>query len=281
VNVGTGKQTPTIGRGTIELDLRLSDNTTVAATLNDVLYVPGLLDGNLISESVLEKKGFCITSSGGHRHVLKDGKEWIYAVADFRMSSSEYVIQEVINKACFSSYIEAHKAFGHPSASVMERMSNLYPMIIPPKPEICHCPSCALSKSTHSVPPPAHQRASKPFELLHSNLSAQFSTTSLGGNQYYIAFIDDFSRCAWVYFLKKKSDTTKAIKDILNQIQTNIILLLKIFTLTTIVNILIRKSNPFWLTKGLFYKILRHMNMNQMDWQNNLIDQLLRKHVQC
>jgi hypothetical protein len=107
VTVGTGKQTPTIGRGTIELDLRLSDNTTVAATLNDVLYVPDLLDGNLISESVLEKKGFCITSSGSHRHVLKDGKEWMYAVADLKMSSSEYVIQQVINKACFSHSLGA------------------------------------------------------------------------------------------------------------------------------------------------------------------------------
>jgi transposase InsO family protein len=47
-----------------------------------------------------------------------------------------------------------------------------------------------------------------------------FSTTSLGRNQYYIAFIDDFFRFAWVYFLKKKSDTTKAIKDILKRIQT-------------------------------------------------------------
>jgi hypothetical protein len=57
VTVSTGKQTPTIGRGTIELDLRLSDNTTITATLNDVLYVLGLLGGNLISESVLEKNG--------------------------------------------------------------------------------------------------------------------------------------------------------------------------------------------------------------------------------
>jgi hypothetical protein len=97
------------------LDLRLSDNTTVAATLNNVLHVPGLLGGNLISESVLEKKGFCITPSGGHRRVLKDGKEWMYAVADRKMPFSEYVIQQVINKACSPSYIEAHKAFGHRS----------------------------------------------------------------------------------------------------------------------------------------------------------------------
>jgi hypothetical protein len=73
------------------------------------------------------------------------------------MSSSEYVIQQVINKACFSYYIEAHKVFGQPGASVIECMSNLYSIIVPPKPEIIYYPSCTLSKSTHSVPPSAHQ----------------------------------------------------------------------------------------------------------------------------
>jgi hypothetical protein len=88
-------------------------NTTIAAILNDVLYVPGLLGRNLISESVLEKKGFCITSSGGYQRVLNDGKEWMDAVADLKMSSLECVIQQVSNQACSPPYIEAHKAFGH------------------------------------------------------------------------------------------------------------------------------------------------------------------------
>jgi hypothetical protein len=75
VTIGTGKQTTTIGRGTIELDLRVCNNTTVAVILNDVLYIPGLLGRHHISESVLEKKEFCITSSGGYRYVLKDKKK--------------------------------------------------------------------------------------------------------------------------------------------------------------------------------------------------------------
>jgi hypothetical protein len=62
VTVCTGKYSPTVGRR-IRSDLRLNDNTTIAAILNNVLYVPGFLGGNLISESVLEKKGFCILSS--------------------------------------------------------------------------------------------------------------------------------------------------------------------------------------------------------------------------
>jgi hypothetical protein len=81
----------------------------------------------------------------------------MYAVADLKMSSSEYVIQQVINQACFSSYIEAYKVFGHPGARVMECMSNLYQTIISSKPAIFHYPFYTLSKSIHSVSPPAHE----------------------------------------------------------------------------------------------------------------------------
>ena len=32
-------------------------------------------------------------------------------------------------------------------------------------------------------------------------------TLSLSGSRYYIAFIDDFNRMCWVYFMKFKSET--------------------------------------------------------------------------
>jgi 5'-3' exoribonuclease 2 len=33
-----------------------------------------------------------------------------------------------------------------------------------------------------------------------------FPTPSFSGARYVLTFIDDFSRCTWVYFLKYKSD---------------------------------------------------------------------------
>jgi len=36
---------------------------------------------------------------------------------------------------------------------------------------------------------------------------------SLGGNRYFITFIDDFSRKLWVYFLKEKSTAFTEFKN--------------------------------------------------------------------
>ncbi|KAL4387685.1 hypothetical protein GQ457_09G013510 [Hibiscus cannabinus] len=37
-------------------------------------------------------------------------------------------------------------------------------------------------------------------------------TLSLGGNKYFIIFIDDFTRMTWVYFMKEKSEVFKVFK---------------------------------------------------------------------
>ena len=36
--------------------------------------------------------------------------------------------------------------------------------------------------------------------------------SSLGKNNYFLLFIDDFSRKTWVYFLKQKSEVFEAFK---------------------------------------------------------------------
>ena len=39
------------------------------------------------------------------------------------------------------------------------------------------------------------------------------SSTSLSGFEYYITFIDDFSRKTWIYFLKAKSEVFEKFKE--------------------------------------------------------------------
>ena len=41
------------------------------------------------------------------------------------------------------------------------------------------------------------------LELVHIDLWGPSLVISLGGSKYYITFIDDSSKKAWVYFLKK------------------------------------------------------------------------------
>lgn len=48
-------------------------------------------------------------------------------------------------------------------------------------------------------------RAKHPLELVHTDLCGPMQAESIGGNRYFLTFIDDYSRMCWVYFLRNKS----------------------------------------------------------------------------
>ena len=75
------------------------------------------------------------------------------------------------------------------------------------------CQGCVLGKG-HKEPFPKESkwRANEPLELMHSDLCGPMQTASLGGNKYFITFIDDFSRMCWVYFLRNKFETFHVFK---------------------------------------------------------------------
>jgi len=55
-------------------------------------------------------------------------------------------------------------------------------------------------------------RTSYPLDLIHTDLCGPMQNKSVGGNRYFITFIDDYSRMCWVYFLRNKSDTLNVFK---------------------------------------------------------------------
>jgi hypothetical protein len=48
-------------------------------------------------------------------------------------------------------------------------------------------------------------RATKPLQLIHSDVCGPISPPSLSGFRYYIVYIDDYSRYTWIYFLRTKN----------------------------------------------------------------------------
>ena len=59
----------------------------------------------------------------------------------------------------------------------------------------------------HRTPVPKHSqwRATKKLGLVHANLCGPTTQPSSNGKRYVLCFIDDFSRKAWMYFLREKS----------------------------------------------------------------------------
>jgi hypothetical protein len=69
------------------------------------------------------------------------------------------------------------------------------------------CVSCVLNKHHQdNFDKRASWHASTPLQLVHSDLCGPLSSPSFSGCKYFLTFIDDFSRCTWVYFLKLKSE---------------------------------------------------------------------------
>ena len=56
-------------------------------------------------------------------------------------------------------------------------------------------------------------RAEEPLELIHSEVCRPFATQAKGGYEYYVTFIDDYSRYGDVYLMRWKSETFKKFKE--------------------------------------------------------------------
>ena len=69
------------------------------------------------------------------------------------------------------------------------------------------CQGCVEGKFfRRPFKPVGEVRAKKRLELIHSDVRGPFDTQSFLGKRYFITFIDDYSRCTAVYFMKLKSE---------------------------------------------------------------------------
>ena len=69
------------------------------------------------------------------------------------------------------------------------------------------CESCQLGKHTR-VPFPRclNQLTKSPFELIHTDVWGPYRTESTLGFQYFVIFIDDYSRCTWLFLIKTQAE---------------------------------------------------------------------------
>lgn len=214
VRTADGRAHSATGMGKSTFQSRLPDGRVHTIVLTDVLLVPTLGSQALISETVLDQKGLRSESGNGRKFFRNKENEIVIGA---KLENGHWNVQIVENTVRVTYYSDWHNALGHP-ATVNPNLYSDNPSI-PRKPNNFHCRTCALSKSTHKVPKAAGIRATKPFEMIHSDLSGKMPVQSLGKTYYYISFIDDFTRYSYIYFLKEKSDALKAIKEFVTKVE--------------------------------------------------------------
>ena len=90
-----------------------------------------------------------------------------------------------------------HSCLGHYSLSKFQKMVTRFSTL-----SSIACESCQLGKHTHvSFLKCLNNQAKSPFKLVHTDVWGPCQTASTLGFQYFVTFIDDYSRCTWLFLI--------------------------------------------------------------------------------
>ena len=70
-----------------------------------------------------------------------------------------------------------------------------------------------MGKYTKAPFPTRDNREAGILDLIHTYVSGRMSYVSLNGFEYYVIFIDDYSKKTWIFFLKAKGEVFKCFKE--------------------------------------------------------------------
>jgi len=231
-NTATSANTQIIGKGTVMMAVEGSEHMVRIAP---VFYVPDL-SMRLLSLGVFLRGGLQLNGNTERISLLQDGQEFltflprwdgatIFIIHTYLGAKPSIRAAEQIYHPDFETY---HQRFAHPSNDVLHKIGK-YTYGLPSQiqiPENHICPGCEQGKKTNKSFLSTKTRASKPFELVHSDLKS-FPVESYHKYKYAIVFLDDFSSNAWTINLHTKDAALPATKRFIamvkNQFNTNIV----------------------------------------------------------
>ncbi|CAB75469.1 copia-type reverse transcriptase-like protein [Arabidopsis thaliana] len=202
------------GKGNILIRLKNGDHQFIS----NVYYIPSMKT-NILSLGQLLEKGYDIRLKDNNLSIRDKESNLITKVP---MSKNRMFVLNIRNdiaqclKMCYKeeSWLW-HLRFGHLNFGGLELLSRKE--MVRGLPCINHpnqvCEGCLLGNQFKmSFPKESSSRAQKPLELIHTDVCGPIKPKSLGKSNYFLLFIDDFSRKTWVYFLKEKSEVFEIFK---------------------------------------------------------------------
>ncbi|KAL4380017.1 hypothetical protein GQ457_02G014900 [Hibiscus cannabinus] len=187
--------------------------------ITDVYYVPAM-KSNIISLGQLLEKGYEVQMKNRSLSLKNKNGELVVQV-DMTRNRLFTIDIESGEVKCMKTAIKDdswlwHLRYEHLGFSGMKllskaKMVNGLPEINPPN-QLCE--ACIKGKQhRQSFEVGKSWRARRPLEIVHTDIAGPFDIPSLGGNRYYLTFIDDYSRKCWVYVLKEKSEALAKFKE--------------------------------------------------------------------
>ena len=243
--LGDGRRTAILGRGTLRADIP-TPRGLVGTTFHDVAYVPELAV-NLLSVASLDSRGLGVEFKGG-RCTIRNAAGIIIGTANrvanklYQFTSHKSAVRSAtkpstkaaaparqdsvltatndskdaarrwherfahVNTHAITSLFERDMVTGVDCRAVAKAIRQASSASVP-----LNCHACALGKSHRRPFPTSTSRASRPLQLLHTDLAGPMPTTSNGGARYLLTVIDDCTRHVTVQLLKTKDEAADFI----------------------------------------------------------------------
>ena len=223
VSMGDGRTVEAHGRGNIHFKMILENNMPRKVTMCNVLYVPKLTC-NLFSVRA--------TVTMGNTVKFENDSCWIYDRNGLLLGTGslfgklyylkyESITQEYVSVATRSVVKNKadlwHQRLGHLNENQLREMASqdfVKGVKIPKSARISFCEKCVEGKmSTQPYKTVGEIHSVRRLQCVHSDVCGPMPTRSIGGSRYFVTFIDDYSRCCSVYFMKNKSEVFSKFKE--------------------------------------------------------------------
>ena len=226
--MGNGDRMEINSEGDVGLKV-VTNQGIVYGTFKDVLYSPEIRR-NLVSVTKMMKQGISTVFDEETRTCyLVRGKVWfnLREVVGTAVEKKDLWVLDERGKTRESgeSYVAEqrdeekmwHLRLGHLGGENLKKLVSKEMVnglqtrgTFNPSNDICE--GCMKGRQTREVFPSAEHRGRQLLELVHSDVCGPINPKSLGGNRYYLTFVDDYSRKSWVYLLKEKREVLKYFK---------------------------------------------------------------------
>lgn len=221
----SGEVFRSIGRGSVTLVLDRDDKEDLELTITNVLHTPKA-SVNLIAMGALALKGV-----GGRilrdRILIERGSNDLVGIADLvdaqyvmrvRPRKSQMGYTNPVSQPVWTDLQTWHRRLGHLGLSNLRRLTGMSDGLDirdgDDQGEAARCDACQQSKLTTMNSKEPMQRASEPFELVHSDIGGggKLVPGVDQGHRYWITFLDDYTGMVWLYTMKARSDAITRLR---------------------------------------------------------------------
>ena len=211
VRMGNNYETKAYGKGNIWFEVN-ANGVHKPAELVDVLYVPAL-GKNILSVSAVTKRGNTVSFEKGKCSILNSSG---IEIGSGKLQGKLFNLNAKVQLTYEAKFVDQqteeiwHNRYGHLNHKSLRSLQNndLVRGISFKTDEgsKAPCKACLMGKQNrNSFPKEEAIRATELLEIIHSDVCGPMKNKSLGGNTYFVAFIDDWLRFATVYFMRNKS----------------------------------------------------------------------------